>query len=88
MSEVNFNMVGIDKISNVLYHTNGNGSYGYRAIVNGCVIPISNIETVQGLQKLMPDITVAPGDVFTFEQAVTKEDTTNIKLENITGGQS
>lgn len=70
MSNVNFNMFGLDKINNVIYHTDGDGSYGYRAIVNGKILYIQDIETVQGLMSIMPSITINPRDVSSFEQCV------------------
>lgn len=72
MSNVNFNMFGLDKIQNVMYHTNGDGSYGYRAIINGRVMYIQDIETVNGLKDIMPDITINAKDVDTFEKCVTQ----------------
>lgn len=67
-------MFGLDKINNTLYHCGcgecGSNDYGYRAFVNGNVMGIASMRTVDGLKGIMPDVTIHHDDRERWETAV------------------
>lgn len=68
MSEVNFNLTQPNEIRNIVYW---NDKKGYRAILNGKVIALRDMETVGGLTEIMPCIKVNAKDLEKFEKAMT-----------------
>lgn len=68
MSDVNFNMVDSGKFMDLLYY---DGSYGYRACLNGKRMDIAKIETVKALKSLgLPEINIKGDDVSRFEACI------------------
>lgn len=68
MSEqVNFNLSQPQEIRNIVYW---NEKKGYRAILNGKVIALRDMETVVGLTEIMPCIKVNFKDLEKFEKAL------------------
>lgn len=68
MSEtVNFNLSQPQEIRNIVYW---NDKKGYRAILNGKVVALRDLETVSGLIEIMPCIKVNFKDLEKFEKAI------------------
>lgn len=79
MSNLNFNMFGLDKINNVIYHcTHDNWCYGGRAIINGKPMIITDGKTFNSLRQIMPELEISVNDVEKFEKLVCDGDTLGI----------
>ena len=67
-------MQGTEKFNNCLFHCGcgecGNKDYGYQAIINGQVMGIGNMRTVEGLVNVMPDLTIHHDDYNRFVTAM------------------
>lgn len=66
--KLNFNLSQPQEIRNIVYW---NEKKGYRAILNGKVIALRDMETVAGLGEIMPIIKVNAKDLEKFEKALT-----------------
>lgn len=72
MSKINVNVENVSGVQGFLFHTDGKESYGYRAFINGVEIGIKDIETVQGLQQIIPSINISKSDVEAIRKAMKK----------------
>lgn len=79
MSNLNFNMFGLDKINNVIYHcTHDDWCYGGRAIINGKPMVIIDAGTFNTLRQIMPELEISINDLEKFEKLVCDGETLGV----------